>query len=396
MIKPEFDWAGPFNNRLALAEKDGALSYIDSTGVIAFHPQFDDAGDFSEGLAPIQVGYLWGYIDTNGKIVVAPQFHAVGPFSEGLARVRLRNKVGFIDKTGEYAIKPELDFAGDFVDGLATFGVGDTEGYVGKNGRVAIYQISSLPTEAVFQLDEIIISAFGARTGEGLIISANPASSPKVIIYEHAPEIIKAANPQYPIVAKKAGIEGTVKAKLWVDKRGKVRRVIIRQSDGEMLNQPAAAAARQFEFEPAKIKGKPEEIWISISFHFQRHDSMTSFSAPELSLPDGETPFPGFVPFEKAPRIIKSVVPQYPAIARAAGLEGTVWVKIWVDKSGKPRKAVIQKSAAEIFDQAAIEAATQMLFMPARTSLGPVDAWVSIPFHFRLKWAVKSNLGSRI
>jgi len=94
---------------------------------------------------------------------------------------------------------------------------------------------------------------------------------------------------------------------------------------------------------------------------------------------------PDFVEFEKAPTIIKRVTPVYPEIARKAGLEATVFVKIWVGKDGKPKKTVIQKSASDIFDQAAIDAARQFVFQPAQIKNSPVDVWVSIPFHFKLK-----------
>jgi protein TonB len=96
-------------------------------------------------------------------------------------------------------------------------------------------------------------------------------------------------------------------------------------------------------------------------------------------------PPPDFVPYEKEPKVIKQVKPAYPEIARKAGLEGKVWVKIWVGKDGKPKKVVIQKSASEIFDQAAVDAAMQMVFTPAMMQNGPVDVWVSIPFDFKLK-----------
>jgi len=96
-------------------------------------------------------------------------------------------------------------------------------------------------------------------------------------------------------------------------------------------------------------------------------------------------PPPDFVPYEKEPKVIKSVKLAYPEIARKAGLEGKVWVKIWVGKDGKPKKAVIQKSASEIFDEAAKAAAMQMVFTPAMMQNGPVDVWVSIPFDFKLK-----------
>jgi len=105
-----------------------------------------------------------------------------------------------------------------------------------------------------------------------------------------------------------------------------------------------------------------------------------------VSTPDDETPPPDYVPYEKAPQILKRAQPIYPEEARKANLEGTVWIKIWVDKAGKPRKVVIQKSASDIFDQAAVAAAEQFVFTPALMRNGePVDVWVSIPFSFRLK-----------
>ena len=95
-------------------------------------------------------------------------------------------------------------------------------------------------------------------------------------------------------------------------------------------------------------------------------------------------PPPDFVPFEKEPAVIKRVEPKYPDIATRAGVEGTVWVKLWVDKEGKVHKVVIMKSDAEVLNQAAIDAAQQFLFTPAMQHSGPVAVWVSFPFRFRL------------
>lgn len=91
-----------------------------------------------------------------------------------------------------------------------------------------------------------------------------------------------------------------------------------------------------------------------------------------------------FVPVEKEPQIIKQVKPEYPELAMRAALEGRVWVKIWVDKEGKPREVVILKSDSEIFNEPAVAAAKQFLFTPAYMNNGPVDVWVSVPFNFKL------------
>lgn len=99
---------------------------------------------------------------------------------------------------------------------------------------------------------------------------------------------------------------------------------------------------------------------------------------------EDDAPPPDFVPYEKEPVVVRKVDPKYPEIALRAGLEGNVYLKVWVDKEGKVRKAVVLKSDAEIFNQAAIDAATQWVFTPAVMQKGPVSVWVSIPFRFRL------------
>jgi len=93
-----------------------------------------------------------------------------------------------------------------------------------------------------------------------------------------------------------------------------------------------------------------------------------------------------FLPVEKEPQIVKSVSPKYPEIARLAGIEGSVWVKVLVGKDGKPKKVVVLKEAPKgIFSEAAVEAAMQFLFTPAIMNAGPVACWVAIPFKFTIK-----------
>ncbi len=104
---------------------------------------------------------------------------------------------------------------------------------------------------------------------------------------------------------------------------------------------------------------------------------------PDLKIEDNEPP-PDFVPYEKEPTVVKKVEPKYPEIALRAGLEGNVFLKVWVTKEGKVKEAVIIKSDAEIFNQAAKDAAMQWVFTPAVMQKGPVAVWVSIPFRFRL------------
>ena len=99
---------------------------------------------------------------------------------------------------------------------------------------------------------------------------------------------------------------------------------------------------------------------------------------------DDDAPPADFVAVEKEPVVVKKVEPKYPELAMRAGLEGKVWVKIWVDKEGKPKQVVVLKSDAEIFNEPAVEAAKQFVFTPAYMNNGPVSVWVSVPFKFKL------------
>ncbi len=91
-----------------------------------------------------------------------------------------------------------------------------------------------------------------------------------------------------------------------------------------------------------------------------------------------------FIPVEKEPQVVKSVQPVYPELAKRAGVEGTVWVKILVDKKGKPLKAVVIKSDSDVFNQPAKNAAMQFIFTPAIQHKAPVMVWVVVPFKFKL------------
>ena len=100
---------------------------------------------------------------------------------------------------------------------------------------------------------------------------------------------------------------------------------------------------------------------------------------------DEDVPPEPFVPVEKDPQIVRSVLPQYPPLALRAGLEGRVVAKLWVDRNGRVKQVVILKSTNELFNAAAVEAGMQFLFTPAYTNRGPVAVWVSVPFRFNLR-----------
>mgnify|MGYP001588657043 CR=1 FL=1 len=91
-----------------------------------------------------------------------------------------------------------------------------------------------------------------------------------------------------------------------------------------------------------------------------------------------------FIAVEVQPAVIKRVEPAYPDLARKAGVEGKVFVKVLVDKEGKVKKASIM-TGPEIFHEATLAAAKQWVFKPAIQRDKPIAVWVALPFQFKLR-----------
>jgi TonB family protein len=83
-----------------------------------------------------------------------------------------------------------------------------------------------------------------------------------------SPTILKRVDPVYPDSAVRAGVEGKVIVKMWVNESGRVGDVVILKSDAAIFNQPVIDAAKQFLFAPALVNNKPVAVWIAYPFRF--------------------------------------------------------------------------------------------------------------------------------
>lgn len=92
-----------------------------------------------------------------------------------------------------------------------------------------------------------------------------------------------------------------------------------------------------------------------------------------------------FVPVEIMPEMINYTQPEYPRLARQAGITGTVWVKALVNKEGKVIRAQIGKtSGTQSLDDAAVAAASDNVFKPGIQNGRPVNVWVTYKVEFTL------------
>jgi protein TonB len=96
-----------------------------------------------------------------------------------------------------------------------------------------------------------------------------------------------------------------------------------------------------------------------------------------------------FVAVEEMPVGISLPLPVYPPMALKAQIEGSVWVKVLVDKTGNVRDAVVVKpsGANAGFEEAALDAAKKGKWKPAIQNKQPVAVWASYEIKFQLKTA---------
>lgn len=107
-------------------------------------------------------------------------------------------------------------------------------------------------------------------------------------------------------------------------------------------------------------------------------------TGPAVAVDDNADP-PDFVAVEKEPQFVNQVKPVYPEIARKAGIEGRVVLRVLIDKDGKPMKAQILKNpGSDIFDEAAIASVMQSSYSPAIQNGKPVKCWLTVPIKFAL------------
>lgn len=86
--------------------------------------------------------------------------------------------------------------------------------------------------------------------------------------YSDPPMEKKIYRPEYPDLARQAGIEGTVVAKVYIDEKGNVIRVEIVQSPAEIFNEPVKQALFKSQFYPAKQRDIAVKSRIIVPFDF--------------------------------------------------------------------------------------------------------------------------------
>lgn len=77
------------------------------------------------------------------------------------------------------------------------------------------------------------------------------------------------SNIVYPEIAKRAGVQGRVYVKAFVDENGNVTKVEVLKGIGAGCDEAAMEAVRKTKFKPGKQRGKPVKVQVSVPIVFK-------------------------------------------------------------------------------------------------------------------------------
>jgi len=77
--------------------------------------------------------------------------------------------------------------------------------------------------------------------------------------------------------------------------------------------------------------------------------------------------------------------PAYPLALRDLGVTGVVWLRVWVDNTGRPREIELARgSGYRLFDEAALRAVQHWRFVPAKNEQQSLASWVEFAVRFEI------------
>lgn len=96
---------------------------------------------------------------------------------------------------------------------------------------------------------------------------------------------------------------------------------------------------------------------------------------------------PPFVPYDVEPKPLNlnEVKFEYPKSIVMLGVEGTVYLELWIDEEGNVRNVKLTKSLYSTLDKIAVRNAKNLKFSPAMQRDKPVAVRYSFPVKFKLQ-----------
>jgi protein TonB len=147
-----------------------------------------------------------------------------------------------------------------------------------------------------------------------------------------------------------------------------------------------------------KVFTEPDEIKQPLIEHIpiiSEEGGEDEFEMPKTSPRDPAeirfTPMPPqeieeFVAWDRMPVLKRAISPVYPSLARKAGIEGKVLLRVTIGEDGRVEAAsVIHSDVTPAMERAAIAAVMKFEFEPAMQQTIPVRSLMAVPVTFRLR-----------
>ena len=93
---------------------------------------------------------------------------------------------------------------------------------------------------------------------------------PPIRVREASPLYRENPVPEYPLIARKRGYQGTVVLEVLVNREGRVKELTLSASSGySVLDQAALASVRTWLFEPGMRGGEKVDMWVKVPVRFR-------------------------------------------------------------------------------------------------------------------------------
>lgn len=197
---------------------------------------------------------------------------------------------------------------------------------------------------------------------------------------------------KYPAVAQEKGIQGKVLVDFVVTKDGSVSSVKVARGVDPSLDAEAVRVVQSMpNWNPGTQRGVNVDVSYTIPIEFALQSPATNLLKTETTIKTNDEAFvvveemPEFPGGLVALRAFLSSAVKYPAAALENGIQGKVYVKFVVTKTGAIANAVIARSVDPILDKEALRVVESMpKWIPGKQGGVNVDVYFTVPVNFQL------------
>lgn len=129
-------------------------------------------------------------------------------------------------------------------------------------------QAGNAPLEIAAEPATVLAMAPDLQADDDFLPQSKLETIASLTVPENAPQVVRRVLPAYPAFARLARLRGMVYARLLIDETGKV--VQVGQIRGHAaFREVVKAAAREWEFSPARQGDLAVKAWVTVPFSFE-------------------------------------------------------------------------------------------------------------------------------